>query len=1199
MTRAPDAQLRRREDTHQNGQSVEERDSSPKSKSSLSKSLASQSGGTSDDDGDNDAQKQSRPNLRAKIAEKGENAGKRLWKWGKYFRSILHGGYISRGKLLVMAVIFHVVYIMSIFDTYFISPIVNGMEPHTVLYTAGHAPARRLVFIIGDGLRADKTFEAIDSPGPHPTTRSTSHDGEEGREVRQYAAPFLRSRVLEQGTFGVSHTGVPTESRVGNAALFGGVHEDVSAIRNGWEINPVDFDTIFKGCNRAWSWGDVTTIGTFADGLKGKVTVHAYNDEDKFIGMDYSKGDSVALDHWVVDRVEELLEQARTNSTLNEALHDDKLLFFLHLEGIDIRGHSDRPASPAYTKHILEVDDRLRKLYEKIETFYGDNATAYLFTADHGMTDLGSHGDGHPDNTRTPLVVWGAGVAPPVLKSVADFPCLAGGEGGCAAAGHEDGYSKNWGLSHVARHDVQQVDIATLSAYLMGLRLPMNSVGKLPLDFMDADDEQKALAALANAKQLVEMHRVKEAKMKHERGWRYQPYTHTPLSARFKGIEELIGRGEFIDSIRESEQVHKDALAALRYLQTYNWLLLRVLVTAGYLGWVAFAATALVECHILTNQHSKLPLTPPQRSRASVLTAFTALALLYIHFASTDSPGSYYLYAFFPVYLWEEAFARRRNLTTGLEALLNPPPTTAGSTYLEDRGKGRSRSGRSRLGTYRFSTLLKVTLFIALLEALVQSYYHRWVYTAIYLLAAVYPFVYGLGFVSVHKGLVLCWLGGCATLSVFTAFLAPVKVQDEKAITWGGGCLTMVGLAYLAASQGMGVSANCELMKRRTRFALDYMLDGVRHLATAPFFFRSAASANGSFEIIEGQAETTNKKSGRQKSKSQTPDTTFEGSRTLQSSRSSRSYMLISLQVLLVLVSLIVTRRTIKVLEAKEGLPTSHQYLNWAVFVAALLSPLLHQVVGDRDARDRTVSVFLGLAPAFTILGTSYEGLFYCALGVTLLLWIYLEQAIDTFSQTVSGPSKVTNKDGSDRMLMQTRSLSASDFRRGFFFFFLVNSAFFSTGNVASASNFTLDAVIRLLPHLNYVYQGLLLIFKILAPMVLVSVAALVVGARVGLPPSALTMVVMTICDYLVVRFFWQVRVEGSWLEIGTTLSHFCIGSLFSIFVACLELVAILLLANCDLHTQTEGFHNAAKGRKASTSNLRAKTKAKAQNDNF
>lgn len=51
-------------------------------------------------------------------------------------------------------------------------------------------------------------------------------------------------------------------------------------------------------------------------------------------------------------------------------------------------------------------------------------------------------------------------------------------------------------------------------------------------------------------------------------------------------------------------------------------------------------------------------------------------------------------------------------------------------------------------------------------------------------------------------------------------------------------------------------------------------------------------------------------------------------------------------------------------------------------------------------------------------------------------------------------------------------------------------------------------------------------------------------------------MLVTAFSDVLTMNFFWMVRDEGSWLDIGSSISHFCIASLLCVFVACLELLS-------------------------------------------
>lgn len=60
-------------------------------------------------------------------------------------------------------------------------------------------------------------------------------------------------------------------------------------------------------------------------------------------------------------------------------------------------------------------------------------------------------------------------------------------------------------------------------------------------------------------------------------------------------------------------------------------------------------------------------------------------------------------------------------------------------------------------------------------------------------------------------------------------------------------------------------------------------------------------------------------------------------------------------------------------------------------------------------------------------------------------------------------------------------------------------------------------------------------------------------------------MVVMTMSDVLTLNFFWMVRDEGSWLDIGTTISHFVIASLLCVFVAVLEFLSEVFVSGVNV----------------------------------
>lgn len=433
-------------------------------------------------------------------------------------------------------------------------------------------------------------------------------------------------------------------------ALIAGLYEDVSAVATGWKMNPVDFDSVFNRSRHTWSWGSPDILPMFEHGaVPGRVDAYTYDAEFE----DFSK-DATHLDYWVFDHVKELFDQAATNATLNKALRQDKVVFFLHLLGLDTTGHSYRPYSKEYLHNIKVVDQGVKEVTELIQNFFADDRTAFVFTADHGMSDWGSHGDGHPDNTRTPLIAWGSGVAPPELhpKSI--------------APGHTE-YSADWGLDHVRRHDVDQADVAALMAYLVGLAFPANSVGELPLSYLIGDSRQKAEALLVNAQGILETYRVKEEK-KESNELRYKPYGALSVDGltpdqRVADIRQLIAAGKYEEAIEESDALIGITLQGLRYLQTYDWLFLRALITVGYLGWISYALTTVVDTFVLQEKLS------PQRNATGVALFSSVLVALYASFAISKSSLTYYVYALFPIFFWEEVYARRASLVQGRKAL--------------------------------------------------------------------------------------------------------------------------------------------------------------------------------------------------------------------------------------------------------------------------------------------------------------------------------------------------------------------------------------------------------------------------------------------------------------------------------------------------------------------------------------------------
>ncbi|KAI6087953.1 GPI ethanolamine phosphate transferase 1 [Hypoxylon rubiginosum] len=961
----------------------------------------------------------------------------------------------SRFRFLAIAMVFHLIYIYSIFDIYFVSPIVSGMQLFGLERPAGaKAPADRLVLFVGDGLRADKAFQS------HPEPFASSEEDKTPRPL----APYLRSRVLEHGTFGVSHTRVPTESRPGHVALIAGLYEDVSAVATGWKLNPVNFDSVFNRSAHTWSWGSPDILPMFEQGATpGKIDAYCYSAEEE----DYSK-DALELDLWVFDHVKDFFALAEENKTLNDALKQDKNVFFLHLLGLDTTGHSYRPYSQEYLRNIKVVDEGVKEMAGLFRKFYGDDRTAFVFTADHGMSDWGSHGDGHPDNTRTPLIAWGSGIAKPDIYQ------------GAMAPGHDE-YSSDWNLDKIKRNDVQQADVAALMAYLIGTEYPANSVGELPLPYLSADIKEKAEASLVNAQEILEMYKVKEVS-KEATEIRYRPYK--PFSegngssseSRVASIKELIDNGRFEEAIEESAALMKIGLEGMRYLQTYDWLFLRALITIGYLGWMAYALTTVLDLHVLQGT------TQASRTLGSTVVFSSILAMLYSSFIVSHSPLTYYAYSFFPVFFWEEVYARRDSLIKGREALF----------------------GHIKTGPQVLSLVLNVIVYVGIIQSLAVGYIHREILTVLFIIGAFYPMTMGISFLQNHPTLSATWFTSSALTSIFT-LLPANKVENVTLILIGGLLMAAVGILYLIFED---------------KLLADF--------------------------------------SGSKKSNALSKDNGI--SRTL-----------IGVQIGLILLAMLVTYQSALSLQAKQGLPRGNQVVGWLVMIVSFLMPVAHRLQANTHYLHRLLVIFLTCAPTFVILTISYEGLFYLAFSLLLVTWVRLEHYGYVFLRSTK--KAADGKSGSEAakvLVSEFRPLALADARVALFFFVLLQSAFFSTGNIASISSFSLESVCRLIPIFDPFSQGALLILKIMIPFALISANLGILNKRIGVAPSALFMLAMALSDILTLYFFWVVKDEGSWLEIGSTITHFAIASLLCVFVAALEGVSALFIAGIEVKSSHE-----------------------------
>uniref|UniRef100_A0A8C9WDG5 GPI ethanolamine phosphate transferase 1 n=1 Tax=Scleropages formosus TaxID=113540 RepID=A0A8C9WDG5_SCLFO len=510
----------------------------------------------------------------------------------------------------VVGLLVHIVFFMSIFDIYFTSPLVHGMTPQRVPLAP---PAKRLVLFVADGLRADSLLQ----PNANGTRR----------------APYIRNIIEEMGSWGVSHTRVPTESRPGHVALIAGFYEDVSAVARGWKENPVEFDSVFNESRNTWCWGSPDILPMFAKGASGD---HVYTHMYSAAMEDFAAKDASKLDTWVFDEVKAFFSSAKGNESMLAKLRQEQNVFFLHLLGIDTNGHAHRPMSSEYLKNVEIVDTGVEEVVSIVEDFFdNDGKTAYIFTSDHGMTNWGTHGAGHPSETLTPLVAWGAGVQGPQRVATQHF---------------DDRYLPEWRLENVKRLDVSQADIAPLMSSLIGVPIPLNSVGILPLEYLNNSKVFKAESMYANSLQIMEQFKVKMAQKKDTTlSVLFTPYQLLTESKQLDFIQKarsLIQQGEYDEAISVCHAMIALATEGLTYYHTYDRFFLGCSVVLGFVGWTSYVVLIILKTHAGLRKPRAPRDLAPGRIFFSVALGITLFLLV------QASPWTYYIYCLLPVPIW-------------------------------------------------------------------------------------------------------------------------------------------------------------------------------------------------------------------------------------------------------------------------------------------------------------------------------------------------------------------------------------------------------------------------------------------------------------------------------------------------------------------------------------------------------------------
>lgn len=897
-------------------------------------------------------------------------------------------------------------------------------------------------------------------------------------------AKFLRTQLETKGAWGVSHTRVPTESRPGHVAMIAGFYEDVSAVTKGWKDNPVEFDSLFNRSRESWAWGSPDILPMFST-RTDHMTSHCYPAEYE----DFGSGSAVHLDTWVFDEVRDFFKvRVPKDPELQARLKQDKIVFFLHLLGIDTIGHARRPTSREYIDNILAVDKGIAEVVQLIEEFYHDNKTAYVFTADHGMHDRGVHGDGDPQNTETPLLVWGAGASKPFFSA----------EHASKLVPNSRPTPKNWHLDHLIRRDVTQADIAPLMSTLIGVPVPVNSVGVLPTEYLGSSVDFKATALLDNAKAILLQYQHKEEE-KRSSSIFFKPFEALlNYKAGLTHIQDLINDKKYEEATQSAQTIIDLALEGLHYYQIYDkWFLLSI-VLAGYIGFMAFTATLVVQLYTESGRaytHGEIPMNRGAFTFGGVLAAF-----MFAYLTIESAPLAYYLYAIFPFLFWTLvlnyagmwSFVVKQYLTSSTASPLRDAILLVGS--------------------------------LGVVHVVVYGFHYREIFAVCFWALA----GWGLFIEKRLPGpLKLAWTAICLVCSVFP--LIPVGLGD------------MTGL--LLAS-GVGAGLLCVYLCLNLRHDFNY---GLGHFKDQSF----GDALTLYDEQLALSDSTKNVSSGNPLASLSKRHiflvalvfaSTLNVFITERSLKSNQGLPLVnqSISFAILLISIVM-------LVISPGKNYVEVLIN--VFLT-LISPMILLSINIEV-------LFLATFFVFTLVWIVVERYLYLA---SFSDSVASASQTSSSNYKLRSATKAA-REIQGRSSHGEQEISLQNFRVAAVYILCCFFAFFGTGNIAGLSGFEISSTYRLWTIFDPFVMGAILILKILFPFILLCAVFGVLNRQMNVSQQIASFLLVSILsDSMTLDFLLQVKDSGSWRDIGLSISNFAMLNFFLIFQMILAMLTSFLL---------------------------------------
>ncbi|XP_073974116.1 GPI ethanolamine phosphate transferase 1-like [Rhodnius prolixus] len=373
------------------------------------------------------------------------------------------------------------------------------------------SPAKRLVLILVDAMK-EKSADA---------RWVTSFVKKAGRGVSIAARPMTRPGLV---------------------AMFSGTYENI------FTFLPVIFgydtskDNIFRHVDHTFYFGPEDSFKYFKGG-------------DQWISQSYPtdrldlQNRPYSSDDYIMDGIHEMLEKPADKHKKMKY----KNIFFIHLSGLDLEGHTARIGSNLLAKGAYRMGSMISQTMELFENYYLDNRTAYLIISDHGMTDWGTHADSQPEEIRTPIIVSGSGCASGILPTI------------------------------------RQIDVCPLTAALLGIPVPAESIGILYKQYLNISLSSLAFSSMCSAIQLADLCQTSWERIENGLVIRHfiaKTMTKCNYMKYLQVLTELIAEKNYSAVINESENLTNFSLDCLTNIQNVYKTSFLFLLLMSYLAWI-------------------------------------------------------------------------------------------------------------------------------------------------------------------------------------------------------------------------------------------------------------------------------------------------------------------------------------------------------------------------------------------------------------------------------------------------------------------------------------------------------------------------------------------------------------------------------------------------------------------------------------